>query len=122
MQNQITLTKLVGLGLPDILAYVQTLDSFGLVVLILTLVLLVIGCYLFNIFIIKYGYPEINSRKAIRYLPLAFISMLLVVWGFNLMERNYLRPVLYQKLLKYDLAQGHTISLDTPELTVTGSK
>ncbi len=122
MQNQITLTKLVGLDLQDILAYVQTLDSFGFVVLILTLVLLVIGCYLFNIFVIKYGYPEINSRKAIRYLPLAFISMLLVVWGFNLAERKFLRPVLYQKLLKYDLVQHQNLDLIKSDLADTAHK
>lgn len=106
MQNQIALINLIGLDLPGKLSYIQALDSLGLGVLISTLLLLVIGCYLFNIFVIKYGYPEIDNRKAVRYLPLAFITMLLVVWGFNLAERKFLRPVLYQKLLKYDLVQG----------------
>jgi len=102
LQNQIPLIKFTELDLHDILDCIKTLDNFGLILLGSVLLLLIIGCYLFNIFIIKYGYPEIDSRKATKYLPLAFISMLLIVWSFNLLERNYLRPVLYQNLLSYD--------------------
>ena len=48
----------------------------------------------------------IDSRKATKYLPAAFVSMLLVAWGFTMIERNFLSPILYKNLLKYDLVLG----------------